>query len=454
MIRSGGMFSGSGILELVIHQVWGATPAWFCEHEPPTEANPNPTQAAARLLAHRFPGVPNHGDVARVDWGAVEPVDILGLGFPCTDVSAAGRRAGLRPGTRSGLWSHAAYAIGQLRPKLVVIENVRGLLSTDAHCDVEPCPWCVGDGSSRNLRALGAVLGDLASLGYDARWCGVLASDVGAPHPRFRVFILAWPAADADRRSSGGGPNLARWGPVSGTVAGGGVAADPIHAEHDGGGPAGPAQRGGRVRPGFADGGVAAADPAGPGWGRILSEHVGVHGAAPVQPGQTEPGRRDRSTTDPHGEGLQPRGGMGGPATAPVIGDGAPPITDPEGVGWEQRRTQPAGISGGSGAAQRGDAPAAVLDWGIYTDAIRRWEHVIGRLAPAPTVTGQRGGQRLSPYFVEWMMGWPEGWCTAVPGLSHNDMIRIMGNGIVPQQGYAACHYLASYLVAHAEACL
>jgi DNA (cytosine-5)-methyltransferase 1 len=113
-------------------------------------------------------------------------------------VSSAGKRAGIRPGTRSGLWAHFAHAISQLQPSLVVIENVRGLLSATAHSDVEPCPWCLGDDTDGALRALGAVLGDLADLGYDASWYGLRAADVGAPHGRFRVFAVATPRhADA-----------------------------------------------------------------------------------------------------------------------------------------------------------------------------------------------------------------------------------------------------------------
>ena len=123
-----------------------------------------------------------------------EPVDILTGGFPCQDLSLAGKRAGLKDGTRSGLWSEFAHAIDVIRPRLVVIENVRGLLSATAHSDVEPCSWCLGDdGGEPALRALGAVLGDLASLGYDARWTGLRAADAGAPHGRFRVFIVAYP---------------------------------------------------------------------------------------------------------------------------------------------------------------------------------------------------------------------------------------------------------------------
>jgi DNA (cytosine-5)-methyltransferase 1 len=99
-------------------------------------------------------------------------------------------------GTRSGLWSEFAKAIDVLRPDWVVIENVRGLLSAKADCDVEWCAWCMGEtgDGEPSLRALGAVLGELADLGYDAEWQGVRASDAGAPHQRFRVFIVAHPS--------------------------------------------------------------------------------------------------------------------------------------------------------------------------------------------------------------------------------------------------------------------
>ncbi|MFG3253300.1 DNA cytosine methyltransferase [Streptomyces sp. NPDC048172] len=107
----------------------------------------------------------------------------------------AGRRAGLLEGNRSGLWHHIVAAIDALNPCLVVIENVRRLLTSPAAPAgaVEPCPWCLGDGTGRPaLRALGAVLGSLADLGRDARWCVLRASDVGAPHRRERLFLAAW----------------------------------------------------------------------------------------------------------------------------------------------------------------------------------------------------------------------------------------------------------------------
>ncbi|MGW6909251.1 DNA cytosine methyltransferase [Streptomyces sp. NPDC054940] len=115
-------------------------------------------------------------------------------------------------GTRSGLWHHVVRAIEALNPCLVVIENVRGLLTSpaDSPGDVEPCPWCLGDTAGQPaVRALGAVLGSLADIRFDARWCVLRASDVEAPHRRERIFLAAWPsgritaAQDADKQPGG-----------------------------------------------------------------------------------------------------------------------------------------------------------------------------------------------------------------------------------------------------------
>lgn len=202
-MRHGSLFSGYGGLSLACERVFGGTTAWVSDVD----------KGANKVLAHRFPDAPNIGDLTKVDWSSVEPVDVLEGGFPCQDLSLSGKRAGLRPGTRSGLWSHMAYAVSQLRPRYVVAENVRGLLSAEAHSDVEPCPWCLGEGHRSPMRALGAVLGDLAQLGYDSRWIGLRASDVGAPHERFRVFLLAEDADQStrvERRQSASGQEEGR----------------------------------------------------------------------------------------------------------------------------------------------------------------------------------------------------------------------------------------------------
>lgn len=138
-MRTGSLFTGYGGLEMAVNAFLGAETAWLSDIDP----------GACKILAHHWPDVPNIGDITAVDWAAVEPVDILTGGFPCQDVSHAGKRAGLRPDTRSGLWTHMAYAVSQLRPRYIIAENVRGLLSARAASNVEPCPWCLGGAADR-----------------------------------------------------------------------------------------------------------------------------------------------------------------------------------------------------------------------------------------------------------------------------------------------------------------
>src|SRR5690625_4834247 len=182
-MKVGSLCSGYGGLDLAVERHFNAETVWHAEWE----------DAPSKVLAHHWPGVPNFRDVTQVDWSAVEPVDIITGGFPCQDVSMAGKRAGMVEGTRSNLWGAMRTAVETIRPRYVVAENVRGLLSATAQSDsdLEQRPGFMGDGSALNLRALGRVLGDLADIGYDAQWYGLRAADIGAPHNRFRVFILA-----------------------------------------------------------------------------------------------------------------------------------------------------------------------------------------------------------------------------------------------------------------------
>ena len=183
-VKSGELFAGVGGLTMAVEAEFNTETEWFVEFDP----------APSKVLEYRWPGVPNYGDVTTVDWAAAPHVDVMAGGFPCQDVSAAGRRRGMKDGTRSGLWAEYLKAIDTIRPDWVLIENVRGLYSAPTDRFVEPCPWCVGDGPDQYaLRALDAVLGDLSDIGFDAEWTGLRAADVGAPHGRFRVFILAWP---------------------------------------------------------------------------------------------------------------------------------------------------------------------------------------------------------------------------------------------------------------------
>lgn len=163
-VRYGSLFSGAGGLDLAIEEVFGATCAWHCEVEP----------AAAAVLACRWPGVPNLGDVTAVDWyGLRGSVELLCGGYPCQPFSISGQQKGADDDRH--LWPYFAEAVRAIRPTAVVLENV----------------------ANHRRIGFGDVLGDLAAIGYDASWTSLRASDVGAVHERERVFVLAWPGDEA-----------------------------------------------------------------------------------------------------------------------------------------------------------------------------------------------------------------------------------------------------------------
>jgi DNA (cytosine-5)-methyltransferase 1 len=190
-VRVGSLCSGYGGLEIAISNVFADTDLAFVADTDPF---------ASAILEYRFPGVPNLGDIADICYNKLEPIDLLAAGFPCQDVSVAGGREGLQQGNRTGLWAEVARAIDELRPPLVFLENVHGLRSAKAGSPVEFCPVCMGDPEAEPLlRALGAVQGDLAALGYASQWDSVRASDIGAPHKRERVFVVAYPHSPAER---------------------------------------------------------------------------------------------------------------------------------------------------------------------------------------------------------------------------------------------------------------
>jgi len=168
--------SGYGGLDLVVEKLTGGGLVAYAEKMP----------AASRVMAHRWPGVPNLGDITELDWRQVLDAfapDVIGAGFPCQDISDAGNREGIH-GARSGIWKNVAEAVGTTRPRLVFLENVAALRS----------------------RGLDVVASDLAKVGYELRWTCIRASSVGAPHPRDRWFGLARPFrhANGEQRNGAG----------------------------------------------------------------------------------------------------------------------------------------------------------------------------------------------------------------------------------------------------------
>lgn len=136
-----------------------------------------------KVLAKHWPEVPCYGDVRTLTaeqlvLDGIGTIDVITGGFPCQDISTAGKQAGIAEGTRSGLWSEIVRLVGELRPQYVIVENVANLLRGPSE---RPGAW------------FGRVLGDLAECGYDAEWENIPASAVGAPHRRERVWIVAYP---------------------------------------------------------------------------------------------------------------------------------------------------------------------------------------------------------------------------------------------------------------------
>lgn len=167
----GSLFSGIGGGSLGLERA-GMRLIWVSEIDP----------YASAVLKKHHPEIPNHGDICAIDPNTIERPNVLCGGFPCQDISLAGKGAGLA-GARSGLWYEYRRLIYAFRPEYAVIENVSAL----------------------RARGLDAVLWSLAEIGYDAEWHCVPAAAVGAPHRRDRVLLVAYPVADSD------GPRLEGW---------------------------------------------------------------------------------------------------------------------------------------------------------------------------------------------------------------------------------------------------
>jgi DNA (cytosine-5)-methyltransferase 1 len=160
-MKIGSLCTGYGGLDMAVEAYFNAETVWVSEID----------KHASQVIQQRF-GVVNHGDLKGINWAQVEPIDILTAGYPCQPFSHAGDRKGLQD--ERHIWPFIKEAISHLRPGTVVLENVRGHLSL----------------------GFKEVLKDLAEIGYDAKWQLVRASDVGAPHQRARLFVIAYPVGN------------------------------------------------------------------------------------------------------------------------------------------------------------------------------------------------------------------------------------------------------------------
>ena len=154
----GSLFSGIGGLDLGLERA-GMEVIWQSEID----------KYGCQVLKKHWPEVVNHGNIKEIKWGNVVRPDIICGGYPCQPFSTAGKRNGANDPRH--LWPWVREAISELRPKYAILENVRGHITL----------------------GLSTVLGELASIGYDAEWQIVSANSVGAPHLRERVIIIAYP---------------------------------------------------------------------------------------------------------------------------------------------------------------------------------------------------------------------------------------------------------------------
>lgn len=458
MLKVAELCAGYGGLYLAMRLLEDADLAWYAEVD----------LDASTLLAHHHPGIPNLGDITEVEWPSAASVDVLAGGFPCQPWSLGGKRDGADD--ERDLWPVRKYdadgqprrgmldAIAALRPPVVLLENVPGLLT--------------GDRGS----AWRTILHDLDLLGYTTRWTVLGACKLGLCHHRHRLFALAT-LADGDTPIELGMPIEAwtAW-PRDGVCAGGYVWSETT----DECGNAGMVL----PTPCASDG-----NPRGTGLGtyqspegRPLREVVamlptptrsdGTGGA-----GYTSTGGQNLRTAvtnilptpvaSPYGSNMSgsehaavrpsleriaqmlptPTANMGDGSTLPsaqlassrraagrrMLDDAVALLPTP--------RASDATKGGPNQRGSRGDLglPAAAQPerWGDWATAVARHARIIGRPAPEPTITGRRGGCRLNPALTEWMQALPEGHITG-PVADPNAANRLAGNGVVPAVAAAA----------------
>ena len=424
-MKVGSLFTGYGGLDMAV----GGDLAWYAEIEP----------AACKVLSAHYPNVPNLGDITTIKWTEVQPVDILTGGYPCQPFSHAGQRKGKND--ERHLWPYVLDAIRGIRPRYAILENVSGHLSL----------------------GFDIVLTDLAEIGWACEWGTFRASDVGAPHRRERLFIVAY----ANSQGSQGkniGLDLAKRGHNSN---GHSAQGDHLTITNTGSERHGSGQRS-RGLEAMGSETESSRWETSPTWqesrtvststvadtehdGLVATERRGSIRASATsgdfeqsQDGQRQPSRGSDSrvviTSDSKHHGLDGGAftrGIGESQDQGWVQQSQGRYTDTANTDYRHESSIRSVQGFRSGYVARPDmSKLPDIDWGKYNGAVRRWEAVLGRPAPEPTVE-RNDKRRLNPQFVEWMMGLPDGWVTG-HGLSAAQELKMLGNGVVPQQAHAA----------------
>jgi DNA (cytosine-5)-methyltransferase 1 len=325
-MRIGSLCTGYGGLDMAVEAYFDAETVWTCEFD----------KHASKVIEQRI-DKPNYGNLKTTDWSQVEPIDILTAGYPCQPFSHAGLRKGADD--ERHLWPYIKEIIRQLRPQYVILENVRGHFGLGFR----------------------EVLGDLASIGYDARWRLIRASDVGAPHRRERLFIVAYPNSPRRPRSDSCDLQAQQsWDSSSNSH-------ERTHTDGE------------RCY-----------------LGQNYGNEVEYQGQSQLIPSRLV--KTVTTHTDGHTRSQSRRA---------------------------SREVRAGGV-GLRGRAHQGQAR------GKY----RFSREMDKEEVPSPLDQG-----KLNVKFVEYIMGLPSGWVTDV-GLSRAQTLKILGNGVVPQQAYRALELL------------
>lgn len=427
-VQVGALCAGYGGLEMGIAQVVDIETAWYSEID----------HYANYVLRHHHPGVLNVGDVKAAPALNAPMVDMLTGGYPCQPFSHAGRRLGDEDPRH--LWPAILSKIMRDLPRFVAFENVRG----------------------HATKGLLDVVNDLTGLGYTVHYYMFPASAVGACHRRERIFIFG--TTDPVRRPEVSGESLVRQG--------GG------YRRLDTGQEVTKGPRNGVAWGSFVVEGNGALDDVQLASSLLPTPAVNDMGAGKTVEAWdawTERMRGEFGNGNGHGKSLSIEVLRLLPTPEAKLGRSGPDFARPgrEKSGGHDLATAvrllPTPTSRdykGSTATRREPGMDrrqldAVLEgghrWGDYAPAIARWESALGRPAPAPTEPGPKGNPRLSPAFVEWMMGLPSGHVTASEiwegavnargttlrgdrgaGTIRNAQLKLLGNGVVPGQGAAA----------------
>ena len=352
MLKIGSLCTGYGGLDMAVEAYFGAETIWVSEFD----------KHASKVIEARI-NKPNLGNLKIINWAEVEPIDILTAGYPCQPFSQAGLRKGAQD--ERHLWPYIKEAISILRPKYVILENVRGHFGLGFR----------------------EVLSDLASIGYDVRWTLIRASEVGAPHRRERLFILAYPNSTRWPRAERSDLQARQpWTCSNNTYE---------YTDSDG-------KRRNLGQNDSNEGEYQGQSQP------IVSRLVKTVTANTKGYTRTQSRRASRELRT-EGTGLQ-RGQDKGQAGGESRGssEAVPNSNDGRGVGSMSR-------------LQKRYDP-------------RRAMHL--QEVPSPLDEG-----KLNVKFVEYMMGLPEGWVTDVD-LPRSQQLKILGNGVVPQQAYRALELL------------